>query len=393
MATQTLSGVSVLDLTSYLAGPYGATLLGDLGADVIKIEAPGGDMMRHYPSTLPEGESRAYIGANRNKRAIVLDLKTPQGLEVFDRLAAKADVILQNFRPGVAERLSLGYARMAQINQRIVYCSLTGFGASGPMANHPGFDQVLQSMTGIAAAQGADEGVPHVVWGSVVDYYTSAIVAMAICGALYARERSGQPQNIETSLLRSALALQSGRMVWAEGEPRDVARDLRGGRLAGIHPTLSGYIYLQAQTPQFWQDLCELTGLGQLASDPRYDDMRKRKEHEDELVPVLREALSRRTAFEWEELFQGRVPCTVVRPVEDMFDHPQVLAQGLIVNHSHPRLGSYRTMTGPVRVQEGRQDTPDRRAPLLGEHTDEILAENGFSPQEIAALREARAVH
>ncbi len=386
MAASALSDVIVLDLTSYLAGPYGATLLGDLGANVIKVEAPGGDMMRHYPSSL-DGESRAYVGSNRNKRAIVVDLKSAEGLGVFDRFLASADVVVQNFRPGVAERLSLGYERLVKINPRLIYCSLTGFGTSGPMVDHPGFDQVLQSMSGIAAAQGADEGEPHVVWGSVVDYYAASMVAFAVCGALYARERTGQPQLIETSLLRSALALQAGRMVWALDEPREVSRDLRGGRLAGIHPTKEGHLYVQAQSPPFWRALCELADLNGLADDPRYDDMRKRKAHEDELVPILRSALARRTAVEWEKIFESKVPCSVVRPIEDMFDHPQVLDQGLIATHQHPTLGSYRTMTGPVRLQSGRDDRPDRRAPLIGEHTDELLAERGYTAADIQMLR------
>jgi len=343
-------------------------------------------MMRHYPSSL-DGESRAYIGSNRNKRAIVVDLKSAEGLEVFDRLLASADVVLQNFRPGVAERLSLGYERLVKINPRLIYCSLTGFGTSGPMVDHPGFDQVLQSMSGIAAAQGADEGEPHVVWGSVVDYYAASMVAFAVCGALYARERTGQSQLIETSLLRSALALQAGRMVWALDEPRDVSRDLRGGRLAGIHPTKEGHLYIQAQSPPFWRALCELAELNGLADDPRYDDMRKRKACEDELVPILRSALARRTAVEWEKIFESKVPCSVVRPIEDMFDHPQVLDQGLIATHQHPTLGSYRTMTGPVRLQSGRDDRPDRRAPLIGEHTDELLAERGYTAADIQMLR------
>lgn len=391
MASQALSGVTVLDLTSYLAGPYAGTLLGDLGANVVKVEAPGGDMMRHYPSTLP-GESRAYIGANRNKRGIVIDLKSAEGLEVFDRLVRGADVVIQNFRPGAAERLSVHYERLVQLNARLVYCSLTGFGSTGPMAGHPGFDQVLQCMSGIAVAQGADEGVPHVVWGSVVDYYAASLLAMSVCAALLTRDKTGKPQRVENSLLRSALALQAGRMVWADNEPREVARDLRGGRLAAIHPTKEGYLYVQAQTPAFWRSLCQLTGLDELADDPRYDDMRKRKEREDELVPKLRAALARRTAEEWEQIFQAKVPCTVVRPIEDMFAHPQVLAEKLVAHHEHPSLGGFRAMTGPVLFDEGSDETPDRRAPMLGEHTDEVLQEHGFSAAEIAGFRRDGAI-
>lgn len=392
MASDTLQGITVLDLTSYLAGPFGATLLGDLGANVIKVESPGGDMMRHYPSTLP-GESRAYVGANRNKRGMVIDLKVRAGLATFHRLVRDADVVIHNFRPGVPQRLGIDYEALKEVNSRLVYCALTGYGPTGPLAGNPGFDQVLQCLSGIAQAQGAVEGEPHVVWGSAVDFYSASLLAMAICGALYRRERTGAGQEIDASLLRSALAMQSGRMVWGRNEEREVDRDLKGGRLNGIHPAREGHIYLQAPTEAFWAALCELTGLSHLCGDPRYDSMKKRKEAEDELLPVLRQALQQRTALEWEQLFGSRVPCAAVRGIEDMFDHPQVVAQGLVATHQHPTLGSYRAMTGPVQVNRGRDDLPDRRAPMLAEHTDEILSECGFSAGEIAALRAANAIH
>ncbi len=391
MSTTTLAGVRILDLTSYLAGPYGATLLGDLGADVIKVEAPIGDAMRQYPSSLPE-ESRAFLGGNRNKRAMVIDLTSAGGREVFLTLVERADVVIQNFRPGVAKKLGVDFASLSKRNPRIVFCALTGFGQSGPMAGHAGFDQVLQAMTGVAHAQGADEGEPHIVWGSVVDFYAAALVALSVSAALYNREKTGRAQEIDASLLRSALAMQAGRMVWAEKESREVQRDLKPGRLAGIHPTKEGYLYLQAQTPKFWEALCELTGLQELARDPRYDTMRKRKELEHEVVPRLRAALAKRTALEWEQLFGSNVPCAAVRTIEDMFEHPQVLAQELVATHDHPEVGRYRSMTGPVRMYGGADDQPDRRAPMLGEHTDEILREHGFDDAAIARLRAERSV-
>jgi len=391
MTALALKGVKVLDMTSYLAGPYGGTLLGDLGADVVKVESPDGDMMRKYPSTLP-GESRAYLGANRNKRTIVIDLKNPAGVDTCKRLAAGADVVIQNFRPGVAERLGLGFDDLKALRADIVYCSLTGYGLDGPMAGNPGFDQVLQSMTGIAAAQGYPEPEPRIVWGSPVDFYASSLLAMAVCAALFDRERTGTAQFVETSLLRSALAMQPGRMIWAEGEGREVQRDLRGGRLGGIHPTKSGYIYLQAQTPAFWRALCELTGLSHLVDDPRYDDLRKRHDREDELLPLLRDALAKKTALEWEAHFGSRVPCVAVRTFEDMFDHPQVLSQRLLQTHAHPELGSFRAMSGPVAINRTEGEGVERRAPMPGEHTSELLAEAGFSRGEIDALRQQGAV-
>lgn len=373
MAQQILDGIQVLDFTTYIAGPYGAALLGDLGADVIKIETPEGDPLRHYPSTLP-GESRAFLGANRNKRGIVLDLKTEEDRRTCHRLVAGADVVLHNFRPGVAERLALDHQTLRAIRPGLIYCSFTGWGPDGPEAQRPGFDQVLQCRTGIAKAQGYPGEEPRVVWGSAVDFYGASLIATGICAALFQRERSGEGQRVDTSLLQAALAMQAGRMVWAEGEGRAVDRDLRGGGLAGIHPTLEGHIYLQAQTQPFWEALCELTGLVQLAHDPRYASVSLRKANESTLVPQLRAALMRRSASDWEAHFADRVPCTAVRSIEDVFDDPQVAHQQLLATHAHPTLGSYRGVSEPIRFNGERSGKPERRAPMLGEHTREVIA-------------------
>lgn len=377
MTLKTLSGIKVLDFSSYLAGPYGATLLGDLGADVIKVEMPGGDMMRKYPDSLV-GDNRYHLGVNRNKRGIVLDLKTEEGQQAAQVLVRSADVVIHNFRPGVPERLGLGFEQLRLLNPRLVYCAITGYGGTGPLAQKPGFDQVLQCLSGIAAAQGAERGEPQVVLGSAVDFYTAALVAMSVSAALFDRERSGEAQLVECSLLRSALTMQTGRFVWAEGEGRDVERDLRPGRLSGIHPTAEGHLYVQAQSPEFWKALCELTGLAHLLSDPRCADMAQRKKHEAELLPVLRAALAQRTAAQWEQIFGDRVPCARVRRIEDLFDHPQVLEQGLVATHAHPVLGSYRAFSGPVMINGHQGTGPDRPAPRVGQHTEEVLREHGL---------------
>lgn len=391
MALQTLRGVRVIDLTGYIAGPYGAALLGDLGADVVKIESPDGDTMRGYPSTLA-GDSRVFIGANRNKRGVVMDLKQPAAREVLARMVAGSDVLMHNLRPAAAARLGLDWATLHALHPRLVHASLTGFGTTGPMADAPGFDLVLQCMTGIAHEQGAQAGMPQLVAGSAVDFYGAALLAFAVSAALFERERSGRGQCIDASLLRAALTMQAGRMVWADGEGRDVDRDLRPGRLAGIHPTRQGWLYLQAPTTKFWTALCELTGMPELARDPRYDDIRKRKEREHEIVPRLHAALAARSALEWEQVFGDSVPCAAVRRIEDMFDHPQVRAQGLVATHGHPTLGGYRAMSGPVGIDDGRPPVHDRRAPMLGEHTDEVLAEFGLDAAAVAALRAQGAV-
>jgi crotonobetainyl-CoA:carnitine CoA-transferase CaiB-like acyl-CoA transferase len=382
-----LAGVRVLDLSGYIAGPYGCTLLADQGAEVTKIEPPGGDNLRAYPSTLP-AEGRAFVGVNRGKRGLGLDLKAPRGREVLLRLLAGADVLVHNFRPSVPGRLGIDYESLRRDYPRLIYCALTGYGDTGPLKDKAGYDQVLQALTGLCAMQGSADA-PEIVYGSVVDYYAAALLAGAVASALYQRERTGQGQYLPVSLLRSALAMQSARLVWAEGEPRDVYRDMRSGGITGLHPTREGSLYLSANTPRFWTALCELVGLPRLAADPRYDTVRKRAAHAAEIVPMIRQALLARSAIEWEDLFGERVPCAAVRPVEDMFAHPQVQAEGMLQEFSHPVAGSYRGLSRAYRVDGA---APVRAAPALGQHSNEVLAACGYSARDIEDLRACGAV-
>ena len=384
-----LHAVTVLDLSGYVAGPYGCALLGDLGALVIKIEPPEGDNLRNYPSTLPRG-SRAFLGVNRNKHGIGLDLKHPDGLAVLHRMAEAADVLVHNFRPAVPARLGIDYDRMKAINPRLVYCALTGYGDTGPLRDRAGYDQVLQTMTGICVEQGKP-GDPQIVYGSAVDFYAASLLAFAVSSALFERGRTGRGQYVGVSLLRSALTMQATRLVWADSEERDVARDMRSGGVTGLHPTKSGSLYLSANTPHFWQALCELTGLPELASDPRFDTVRKRAEHAGEIVPRIRAALREHTALEWEARFGERVPCAAARPVEDMFDHPQVESEGILARFEHPRIGRYRGMAHPIHFGGGPPPAPIA-APELGQHSREILAWLGYADEEIERLCRVGAV-
>ncbi|QJR09845.1 Acetyl-CoA:oxalate CoA-transferase [Usitatibacter rugosus] len=384
-----LSGITVLDLSSYIAGPYGCTLLADLGADVIKIEAPGGDTLRKYPSTLA-AESRAFLGVNRGKRGLALDLKKPEGLEVLKRLVKDADVLVHNFRPSVPPRLGVDYETLKAVNPRLVYCAMTGYGETGPLKDKAGYDQVLQAMTGICVMQGT-ENAPQIAYGSVVDYYAASMVAYGVSSALYQRERTGEGQYVGVSLLRSALAMQSARFIWAEGEGRDVGRDMRSGGITGLHPTKQGSLYISANTPHFWKDLCELVGLPHLAADPRYDSVRKRNQEAAVIVPAIRAALAAKTALEWETVFGERVPCAAARPVEDMFDHPQVVAEGLIDTYEHPTAGRFRGIRDPIHFSAAASERP-RAAPAFGEHSSEILAEAGYSSDEISKLKSGGAI-
>ena len=380
----------MLDLCSYLAGPYGCTLLADLGADVIKIESPQGDMLRQFPSSLP-GEGRFFLGTNRGKRALALDLKQKEGLAVLHRMVESADVLVENFRPSVPARLGIDYPRLRAINPRLIYAGLTGYGDAGPLSEKGGFDQVLQCLSGMAVFQGGGPEKPQLVLGSVLDYFTSALLAYGVAAALFQRERSGIGQYLSLSLLRSALTIQAGRFVWADSEGRDVARNSGTGGLTGIHPTKQGALYISVHSNHFFAALCELVGRPELASDPRCVSMRSRAEHAAELVPEIRAALASRTALEWEEIFGERVPCAAVRPIEDMFEHPQVLAEDLVTTLDHPVVGRYRTMTKPVKFSETPGPAPTA-APVFGQHSDEVLAAHGYSDAEIAALRERGVV-
>ena len=380
-----LTGVRVLDLSAYIAGPYGCTMLADQGAEVIKIEPPEGDNLRQYPSTLMS-ESRAFVGVNRNKRGIAVDLKSVSGQALLMRLVRDADVLVHNFRPGVPARLGASHAQLAAINPRLIYCAVTGYGESGPLKDKAGYDQVLQTMTGMCALQGKRGAAPEIIYGSVVDYYAAALVAAGVASALYERERTGLGQKVGVSLLRSALTMQSARLIWAQGEPLDIGRDMRSGGVTGIHPAREGHLYLSANTGRFWKALCEKTGLQDLAADPRFDTVRKRAQHAAEIVPRLHAALAAHTALEWEVRFGDEVPCAAARKVEDMFDHPQVLAEQMIGSIRHAQIGCYRGVTRSMTFSRTPGPQPFA-APALGQDSDAVLTEAGVPAAELQALR------
>jgi formyl-CoA transferase len=361
-------------------------LLADFGANVIKIEPPTGDTLHHYPSTL-EGESRAFLGTNRSKLGIVLDLKKPGGMAALKRLVQEADVFVHNFRPSVPARLGIDYEALRAIKPNLIYCSLTGYGDTGPLKDKAGYDQVLQSVTGMCTFQGETSGTPEILYGSVVDFYAASMLAFSISAALYHRERTGEGQAIGVSLLGSALAMQSGRFIWADKEPREVGRDMRSGGITGIHPTREGDIYISANTPHFWESLCELISLPELAADPRYSTVKKRAQCAAEIVPKLRTALLAHTALEWERIFGERVPSGAVRSIEDMFDYPQVQAGEMVASFEHPVVGRYRGLAKPIKFTATPGPQPFA-APAFNQHTALVLERIGYSAEEIEQLRQ-----
>ncbi len=386
-----LADIRVLDLSSYAAGPNCCSQLAEMGADVIKVESPSGDVIRGYPSSI-QGENRAFLGWNRGKRGIVVDMKNDDGKDVIRRLVRASDVLVENFRPGVMDRLGLGYADLKQQNPRLIYCGIRGYGDEGPLRDRPGYDSVLQSMTGVALLQGeAIDTPPKLSAGYVVDYYTSALAALGVVGALHHRNQTGEGQYITTSLLAAAIALQSARFVWADGELRDVTRETKPGRILNIYPAKVGHVLISANTEKFWQKLSAFLGMPELAQDPRYNSVKKRAVAENILIPMIRDALMKRTAAEWEELMGEEVPCAAVRNINDLFEHPQVEAGGLVSHLPHSRIGGYRT-TAPAVKFGATQHPAIPGAPLLGEHTDIVLSECGWSESNIKRLRASGAV-
>ncbi|WP_110740115.1 CaiB/BaiF CoA transferase family protein [Salipiger bermudensis] len=387
-----LQGIRVLDLSAYIAGPYGCALLADLGAEVIKSSHPPATTSASIP---PLWTKKAAPSSGSPSNAESFWISEARRLDTLMQLVAKADVFVHNFRPNVPPRLKIDFETLSAHNPRLIYCAVSGYGEQGPAREKAGYDQVLQAMSGLCALQGAP-GAPEILYGSVVDYYAASILSSGVSSALFQRERTGKGCYVGVSLLRSALAMQSARLVWAESEDRDVNRDMRSGGITGLHPTREGTLYISANTPHFWQALCELTGLDELFTDPRFDTVRKRAENAEFLTARLHEALALRSAEEWQERFGQRVPCAVVRQVEDMFDDPQVAAEGMISNFEHPVIGHYRGFAGAVKFASDSRALPapvaGTPAPLFGQHTDDILSELGLDPEAIEALHKTGAV-
>ena len=383
-----LNGIRVLDFTSFIAGSYGAMLLGDMGADVLKIESPGGDNARHWGPFI-EGESRMFQAWNRNKRGISVDLKTEQGRQVVYDLARTADVAMENFRPGVAARLGIDYDALSRHNPGLVYASSSAFGGSGPYAQRPGYDPVLQSMAGAAHLQQLMNGVAAICPVAVSDYMAAVLTVCSINAALLHRERTGVGQYIETSLLQAIMTAQ------AQSYLQPLEAEITGP--PGIFPyrmfaAEDGPIFIAAGTDKFWRLFCEAIGRDDLARDPRYETNPQRVSNAAALSDEIDPIVARRPARELEaELVAVGVPCAAVRSAEEFFDDPQVEAMAMSQVVRHPQLGNLRMAGVPWRFSQ-TPGTIRRPAPRLGEHTGEVLAELGYGDERIAGLEASGAV-
>jgi crotonobetainyl-CoA:carnitine CoA-transferase CaiB-like acyl-CoA transferase len=386
-----LAGIRVLDLTRVLAGPFCSMMLGDMGAEVIKVEEPGkGDDTRSWPP-FSGGEATYFMSVNRNKKSLTLNLKAPEGQEILRSLVKKGDVLLENFRPGTMDKLGFGYAALAQLNPRLVYCSISGFGESGPEAGRAGYDLVVQAESGLMDITGFPDGPPVKSGTSIADLVAGMSAAHGVVLALLARAKTRRGQKVEISMLDAMAALltyQAG-IYFATGQ--------RPFRRGNAHPSIApyevftaadGYVTLGVANNSLWQRCCSALERTELATDSQYDTEAKRVENRTTLIPLLNQILSARTADEWLKRFEAAgVPAGRIKSVPEVCESEHLKARGMIATMPHPTAGQVRVMGMPVRLgaTPGALVLPP---PRLGEHTDEILRRVARVPaRQIARLR------
>ncbi len=387
-----LTGVRVLDLTRVLAGPFCAMLLGDMGAEVVKIEEPGkGDDTRSWPPFVG-GEATYFMSVNRNKKSVTLNLKAPEGRRILKALVGKSDVLLENFRPGTMDRLGFGYKALAKENPRLVYCSISGFGESGPEASRAGYDLIVQAESGLMDITGFADGPPVKVGTSIADLVAGMSAAHGVTLALLARTRTRRGQKVEIAMLDAMAALltyQAG-IYFGTGQ--------RPARRGNAHPSIvpyevfraaDAYLTLGVANNALWARCCAALERPELTHDPRFDTEAKRVQHRDTLIPLLNEILGARTAEEWMKRFEAAgIPAGRIKTVAEVCESEHLKARGMVVTLPHPSATRVTVMGVPIRLHS----TPGRAAappPVLGQHTAEVLrALVGLTRGEITRLRD-----
>ncbi len=388
-----LSGVKVVDCTQIMAGPFCTLLLADMGADVIKVEKPnGGDDSRRLGPPFIRDWSAAFLAVNRNKRSIALDLRTEEGKEVFLRLAEGADVVAENFRPGAMDRLGLGYGDLKRLNPALVYCSVSGFGQTGPYSRRGGFDLVAQGMSGIMSVTGTPGGPPVKVGVPITDLTAGMYAAYGVLTAYIHRLKTGEGQLVDTSLLEAGVAYTfwESSVYFSTGEtPGPLGSAHRLSAPYQALRTADGYINLGAANQSTWEAMCAAIGRTDLLEDPRFTSNADRKPREAELAAILEETFTAGTTEHWVEVLEGAgVPAGPIMDMEQVYSDPHVLDREMLVELSDPELGVLKNIGIPVKLSK----TPGQirsRAPKLGEHTAEVLVGAGYSEAEVAALIEA----
>ena len=391
-----LSGMKVLDLTQVLAGPYCTQMLGDFGADVLKVESPkGGDQSRASMGPQLNGEDRAgFLAVNRNKKSITLNLKSDEGREIFFGLVKTADVLVENFRPGVTTKLGIDYPTLQAVNPALIYASVSGFGQSGPYASRPGYDLIAQAVTGIMSVTGEPGGRPVKCGLPICDLTAGLFAALGILAAHASRARTGQGQHVETSLFEAGVGLSVWESVdyWATGRapgPLGSAHRLTAPYQA--LRTQDGYVTVAGNNPRSWVQLCTTLGREELATDPRFDSNDGRMAHTAELVEELESTLVTKPTDEWMELFiADGIASGPIRTYDEVLTGEHTMAREMVVTMQHPVEGRISALATPVKLDV----TPaiiSRAAPLLGQHTDEVLTAAGYTAEQIDDFR-ARGV-
>jgi formyl-CoA transferase len=389
-----LSDITVLDLSRVLAGPYCTMMLGDLGAEVIKVERPGsGDETRQWGPPDAGGESAYYLCVNRNKRSLTVNLKAPEGQKMIRRLADQSDVLIENYRVGTIQKMGLGYEDLKKKNPGLIYCSITGFGQNGPYKDKPGYDFMIQGMGGVMSFTGEPDGPPMKVGVAIVDITAGLFACSSILAALRHREKTGKGQYIDISLLDSMVA-------WlANVGSNYLISNERPIRYGNGHPNIvpyepfntkdGNYIALAVGNDKQWQKFCGLTGIDHLASDPRFVTNPQRVRNRKALIPIIAEKMMNRPGEEWiRELDNLQIPCGPINTLDKVFSDAQVLERKMVAEVPHPTAKTVKMVASPMKFQE----TPceiTRHPPLLGEHTEEILREKfGYNSKKIEEFRQ-----
>jgi crotonobetainyl-CoA:carnitine CoA-transferase CaiB-like acyl-CoA transferase len=392
--TRCLDGLRVLDVTQVMAGPYCAMVLADLGADVIKVEPPAGDSTRVMPGAVGS-DSPSFNAVNRGKRGIVVNLKAPAGRDVLLRLARETDILIENYRPGVMAALGVGYEAVTAINPRVIYASISGYGQTGPQRGKGGFDLVAQGVSGIMSITGEPDGPPAKAGVPLTDLGAGLFALVGILAALEHRHRTGVGQLVDTSLVDAGVALS----VWeateyfsGTGIPRALGSAHRMNAPYQAIRCADGFITLGAANDRLFRRLAELLGHAEWLERSEFATNASRVIHRQQIADEIEAITGRHPRAHWLALFDANdIPCGPINDYAQVFADPQVRARGMVVETDHPTLGRMRSLGSPIKLSAAPPDV-GRRAPLFGEHTDEILREAGLSGKEIAALRAIQAV-